>query len=143
MFSSTFVSTHVLLGPFKDRFSTKVVILVHCNALVDQYSIRTAAEQSSDAVFFLRASCISADPIMRRALLSIKQLQIKEIHGRGDKSIKITCGSQRPWVWIQFFVAIPAVVVELFEKTFVQPFYFPDVLDLDFHQSHHCWSPPP
>ena len=93
---------------FSPSFST--FILMHCNALADQYSLRTAGEQSSDAVFFLRASCISADPIMRRALLSIKQLQIKEIHGRGDKSIKITCGSQPPWVGIQFVCC---------EKTFV------------------------
>ena len=31
----------------------------------------------------------------------------------------------------------PRIVVELFKKTFVEPF-FPDVLDLDFDQNHHC-----
>ena len=117
---------------------------MHCNALADQYSLRTAGEQSSDAVFFLRASCISDDPIMRRALLSIKHLEIKEIHGRGEiKVLKLPVGHSVHGCGFNFFVAIPAVVVEPFEKTFVQPFYFPDVLDLDFHQSHHCWSPPP
>ena len=43
----------------------------YSDALVAQYSFRTAAEQS-DAVFFLQANCISADPIMRPALLFIK-----------------------------------------------------------------------